>query len=253
MVMYVEKDSVYCHQFDITKKISADKLKAATLHVIDESDLEVEKHLEGRVYDVLLAKLTELMQKLKDKQQNKIRVIRIAIDCIGSPFWGDFDPNQKQLYLFVKALKTVVQKLPCVAFISIPAHLYEGTTNERKSAAIRKLEHLVDAAICLDSFVGTNFLLGSNDHVNEIYKKEYNGLIHCPALFLGGLLQATRLTNLQKSCLAFKVRRKRFTIEQFSLPPEVEGESISSTSTRAMKGIGAGCKPGSGGNSELDF
>ena len=68
------------------------------------------------------------------------------------------------------------------------------------------------------------------------------------------MIQATRLNNLQKSCLAFKVRRKRFSIEQFSLPPDVEDSSKnSSATTAASKGLGTGCRPGQVGNTELDF
>jgi elongator complex protein 4 len=129
-------------------------LKSSPLTVIGDTELLVEKHLEGKVYDILLEKVQNAVRAAAAEQGSKKNVIRIAVDSIGSYNWGDFDKDQKKLYIFVKALKALVRNLPCVVFITIPAYLHDDPSGSAPAPAIRRLEHLVDAVVELESFAG---------------------------------------------------------------------------------------------------
>jgi elongator complex protein 4 len=76
---------------------------------------------------------------------------------------------------------------------------------------IRICEHLSDAVIEIESFQG------SPHPVNPAYTTDYNGLIHVNKLYRDG---SRRLGNVYLHSLGFKVRRKRFEIQTFHLPPE---------------------------------
>ena len=52
---------------------------------------------------------------------------------------------------------------------------------------------------------------------------DYHGLIHPHSIFqVDSLLESTRLGLVERHSLGFKLRRKRFEIEPFILPPEGE-------------------------------
>lgn len=125
--------------------------------------------------------------------------------------------------------------------ITIPAYLY--------GSFIRRIEHLGDAVIELESFAGKNpttsflslfwfirlelKLIKVNDHgkgssgtVNSVYSSEYHGLFHVHKLpTINSLIPSSiKLSILAGSGvgnnLGFKLRRKKFSIETFHLPPE---------------------------------
>ena len=70
-----------------------------------------------------------------------------------------------------------------------------------------KIRNLVDYAIELESFAG------SERETNPAFK-EYNGLLH-----FRKMSAINSLALFQHSDLAFKLRRKKFVIEKFHLPP----------------------------------
>ena len=147
-------DSVYCHMFDITKKLNQSKISQANLKIINDSDLKIHDNLDGKVYDLLLLKLLEIVDQDAYKQGSRKNVLRLAIDGIGSLEWGDFDQKQHKLFLFIKALKAAVRRLSCVVYITLPAYIYGDFFGINSNPAIRRLEHLVDAVVELESFAG---------------------------------------------------------------------------------------------------
>jgi elongator complex protein 4 len=62
--------------------------------------------------------------------------------------------------------------------------------------------------------------------MNPAYTSDYHGLVHPLSLFqVESLIQTTRMPTVKLHSLGFKVRRKRFQIETFTLPPEDEDET----------------------------
>lgn len=104
------------------------------------------------------------------------------------------------------------------------------------------------------SRVHLNFhVLGTPNPVDDKFISDYHGLIHPHKLFpIDTAVQTTRLDNVQLHSLGFKVRRKRFLIEEFTLPPEDEDptdpnqEKNKSSASKAA----AGCGPRS---NKIDF
>lgn len=110
---------------------------------------------------------------------------------------------------------------------TIPAYLYNDFHNLNTCSLIRKAEHAADAVIEVESFEGSPAPLDAK------YSSDYHGLLHVAKLFrVESTMMATRLSNLQLHSLGFKVRRKRFLIESFTLPPEDAEDNGSSTTQK---------------------
>uniref|UniRef100_A0A8C2DFJ3 Elongator complex protein 4 n=1 Tax=Cyprinus carpio TaxID=7962 RepID=A0A8C2DFJ3_CYPCA len=111
------------------------------------------------------------------------------------------------------------------------------TTGSR--AVMGRIIRLSDTAIALESF------RGSEKETNPLYK-DYHGLLH--------VRQLPRLNCLSSEVpdtkdLAFKLKRKQFTIERLHLPPD-----LSETVSRVSKAeLAAGCGSTAMGNKHLDF
>ena len=123
--------------------------------------------------------------------------------------------------------------------ITVPAYLYHDFHDVQVHPTIRRLEHLADAVIEIESFAG------SPKPVNPQYTSDYHGLVHPHKLFkMNSLVHSSRLNNIQLHSLGFKVRRKRFSIETFHLPPELGDEGKTESASMACS-----TKP----NNKLDF
>lgn len=77
---------------------------------------------------------------------------------------------------------------------------------------IHRVRNLVDYAIELESFAG------SDKETNPAFK-EYNGLFFIRKM---AALNALAAHTPETYDLAFKLRRKRFVIEKWHLPPELQ-------------------------------
>ncbi|KAF9427859.1 Elongator subunit elp4 [Entomortierella beljakovae] len=166
-------------------------------------------------------------------------ICRIGINSIASPSWRSKTPQD--LYKFLHSLRGLLRFSFGAAVISIPAHLY-GTMDQRNavdgsttSPYIHRIEQLCDASVRIESFAGalTNASSAASD---------YHGLFHVHKVpVLNSLIpSSTKLSILLDGAvrgsggagsnnggsskgvnnLGFKVRRKRFAIETFHLPPE---------------------------------
>jgi elongator complex protein 4 len=233
-IVLFDLDAIYCNTFDLTKRIESEKLQSAHLHLF-------EPKLNGSIYEELLCQIDALLrsQEYQLGIPGKKNVLRIGINAIGSPLWGDQDEKQKYLYRFLHRLRSVIRSKAVTVFITIPAYLFDDY-KITPQAGIQRIQHIVDAVVEVESFAG------SPNPINEKYTSDYNGLIHPIHLFQQeSLTGSSRLSNLQLHSLGFKVRRKRFSIEQFTLPPD----DVDDPSKPAL---GSGCGS-SGGKSPLDF
>ncbi|KAF9351767.1 Elongator subunit elp4 [Mortierella sp. AD094] len=203
-------------------------------------------------------------------------ICRIGINSIASPSWRSKSPQD--LYKFLHALRGLLRFSFGAAVITIPAHLY-GTVDQRNavdgsttSPYIHRIEQLCDASVRIESFAGalTNASSAASD---------YHGLFHVHKVpVLNALIpSSTKLSVLLDGAakgsgghsgngtnggsskgvnnLGFKVRRKRFAIETFHLPPEggvgqrrTSAEPSSSTSLSDRKsGSTSSSSPSTGG------
>ncbi|GJJ77862.1 elongator complex protein 4 [Entomortierella parvispora] len=169
-------------------------------------------------------------------------ICRIGINSIASPSWRSKTPQD--LYKFLHALRGLLRFSFGAAVITIPAHLY-GTIDQRhatdgstSSPFIHRLEQLCDASVRIESFAGA--LTNASSAASA-----YHGLFHVHKIpVLNSLIpSSTKLSVLLDGAakgsggasassngsggsskgvnnLGFKVRRKRFAIETFHLPPE---------------------------------
>lgn len=122
----------------------------------------------------------------------------------------------------------------------MPTHLIQN------KAIIDRVTNLSDTVVGLESFVGSKKL------TNPLYK-DYHGLIH--------IRQIPRLNNLTCDVsdvkdLAFKLKKKMFTIERLHLPPDLS-DTVSRSSKQELAGstalLGPGCGMMAGGKKHLDF
>jgi elongator complex protein 4 len=89
-------------------------------------------------------------------------VLRIVIHSLGSPLWGMDDDQLHSLAKFLFRLKGYLRSAYAVAMVTLPTHLIQD------SAIVRRLEHLCDTVVALESFEG------SDKMKNPLYK-DYHG------------------------------------------------------------------------------
>ncbi|KAI9261992.1 Elongator complex protein 4 [Sporodiniella umbellata] len=250
----VEEPKPYCSQFDLTKRITKETLDQAKTDILqwDYQGDEDYKTLIDEIRKVVLeGNFSSAIPVAPGTPRN---ALRLAIHSIGSPSWQSQSPQD--LYKFFHALRGLLRFSFGTAMITIPAHLYDEAPH-----LIKRIEYMVDAVIEIESFAGDPV------HNEAAYTQNYHGFFHVHKLpVLNSLLPpSTKLSVLSgggSNDLGFKLRRKRFAIETFHLPPEggvvtrrTEAPSTkeeetsknsitSSLASRGPKNIGCGSTPG---------
>nr|CAI5821460.1 unnamed protein product [Callosobruchus analis]CAI5830559.1 unnamed protein product [Callosobruchus analis] len=177
---------------------------------------------------------------LKDSPEKR-SILRIGIHSLGSPMWL---PHRKSLHSidstrdldkFIFCLRALVRSAYAVAMITVPTHLYHEISLDR-------CIHSSDIAIRLQAFSGTE--LENNQSLSE-----YHGFFYLTKLAAMNSLVSKHPGPVE---YAFKLRRKRFSIEVLHLPPDIQDDSRETEKRQGNKGVRSiGC---SGANSHsLDF
>ncbi|KAI8783519.1 elongator complex protein 4 [Biomphalaria glabrata] len=241
------------HYYDLTKTMSTENIAAADIsHAPSPVDLcctaesSIIPHMNVH-YCRLLDDIRSRIEagKFGTAQQTDTRnILRIGIHSIGSPLWGEMgglksdgtpDPS---LSLFLIALRGVLRSAFAVAMLTLPGHLFHD------DLMVNQLSKLCDTVIKLDSFAG------SDKEKNPAFK-EYHGLLHVKQLpRLNSFIPAQPET----SDLAFKLRRKKFTVEKLHLPPELSDTPSRTQSAGDVFSLSqptSGC--GSTSSSKLSF
>ncbi|RCH81612.1 hypothetical protein CU098_000042, partial [Rhizopus stolonifer] len=223
----------YCSQFDLTKRIPANILEEAHTEIMQWTH-ELDEKDDHDDYSILLDKIRQVV--LNGNFSSAIPVapgtprhaLRVAIHSLASPSWQYKTPND--LYKFFHALRGLLRFSFGTAIVTIPAYLYDEVPN-----VMKRIEHMVDAVIEIESFAGNLFdneitmadngCVGDPVHNEAAYTQNYHGFFHVHKLpVLNSLLPpSTKLSVLSaggSNDLGFKLRRKRFAIETFHLPPE---------------------------------
>ncbi|KAJ3213969.1 Elongator subunit elp4 [Clydaea vesicula] len=251
----------YLSIFDITKSIEKKKLgelvSNGNLHVFSIEDF----NNTDDCYEKLFQKIENVVKEgnfsLKAPPVNGVkRILKVVIQSIGTPFWNP--SNEQSHFKFLYKLKLLLSQVAACCMISIPAYLYNDHYQIKSQSKIRSIERFCDAVLELESFEGSPRELHPAYTTSTPLQPAYHGLLHPLKLFNQNTLIPATLRNLDHSqlrSLAFRVRRKKFTIETFHLPPE-EGEienDLKIKSSGGDLGFTGGCGAISDGKSNLDF
>jgi len=176
----------------------------------------------------------------------KLNVLRIAIHSLGSPAWmnaQDLAQAETAYLRFLHALRGLLRFSLATCVVTFPAYLFSPSF-------VTKVEHLVDTAVALESFAG------SFKETNPAFQ-EYHGLFHVRKL---PRLNTIAGPKMDTTNLAFKLQRKRFSVETFHLPPELEDTTSRTTSNadHKKKKVAMSCTTTGGGSTTsganlLDF
>ncbi|NXA84646.1 ELP4 protein, partial [Thryothorus ludovicianus] len=243
------------HYYDISKKMSPELCQSVKWHSFYlHEELSAEAGMRVWNMNSGYARLLQSIQRIisqegfdgSDPQKKQRNVLRIGIQSLGSPLWGDDvccsdapeDPHSLTKFLY--ALRGLLRKSLSACIITVPAHLIQN------KAIIERVTNLSDMVVGLESFIG------SERETNPLYK-DYHGLVH--------VRQIPRLNSLicdvsDTKDLAFRLKRKLFTIERLHLPPDLSG-TVSRASKQELAGstglLSSGCGAVAMGNRHLDF
>ncbi|GBC09463.1 hypothetical protein RclHR1_08890008 [Rhizophagus clarus] len=211
----------FCSIFDLTKSIPQNIILENKLMTLINLNEKIDEKIIGNNdhYNTLLNNIRKVIEEnhFSSLSSNVERnVLRIGIHSIASPSW--LSKSSHDLFVFLHALRGLMRFSFGAAVITIPAYLYSSSSSET-SSFIRRIEHMCDAVVEVESFAG------SPATTNAIYSATYHGLFHVHKLpTLNSLVPpSTKLSVLSGgggNNLGFKLRRKKFTIETFHLPPE---------------------------------
>lgn len=242
--------------YDISKTMSPDMLQSAKTHSFYLPNIIPLDGTCGSSSEMSCDYL-QLLQSIQsvvhqggfdgsNPQKGQKNILRIGIQCLGSVLWGDDictheqPDNLHSLTRFLYALRGLLRSSLSVGLITMPTHLIQN------KAIIARVRNLSDTVVGLESFIG------SEKESNPLYK-DYHGL------FL--VHKIPRLNSLISDVsdtkdLAFKLKRKMFSIERLHLPPDLS-DTVSRSSKQDLAGstklLSSGCGSAAAGKKHLDF
>ncbi|XP_066107279.1 elongator complex protein 4 isoform X3 [Saccopteryx bilineata] len=247
--------SRFGHYYDASKKIPQELIEAAKWHgFFLPEKISPALNIEPCSLTPGYMKLLQFIQKIIyeegfdgcNPQKKQKNILKIGIQNLGSPLWGDdvccteHCDNSHSLTKFLYILRGLLRTSLSACIITMPTHLIQN------KAIIARITNLSDTVVHLESFIG------SERETNPLYK-DYHGLIH--------IRQIPRLNNLISDVsdvkdLAFKLKKKLFTIERLHLPPDLS-DTVSRSSEQDLAEApalpGPGCGVMAGGKKHLDF
>ncbi|KAJ2384125.1 Elongator subunit elp4, partial [Coemansia sp. RSA 2559] len=227
-------ETPFCERFDLSMRVPRDVIERANVEIIDcqrLAEMAGTRH-GGNMYKYVLDRIAALIcdgySSLKAQPPNSERgILRIELCSLGSGFWrGDSDTSILQ---FLHALRGLLRYSYAACVVSFPAHLYEDAGT--RLPIVRRVEHLCDAVIELESFEGVyatpSDIVARQAKEDTDAKQEYHGFVRIRKLPRLNSLTASmgRLSLLNTgggsaNNLAFRLRRKKFSIETYHLPIE---------------------------------
>ncbi|XP_047023046.1 elongator complex protein 4 [Helicoverpa zea] len=204
------------HHFDLSKHIDANTIDNCNIKYCNlDIDSKKVNGFKNSLYHNLLSSIKELVSK--EEYQSSVKknsnILRIGIHSLGSPVWMAMDCDDEasasygqDLIKFMYCLRVLLRDSNAVAFITIPAHLFDD------DHIMKRLLYSIDNAVRIESFAG------SSRETNPVYK-DYHGLFHITKLSAIYSLVPFVPPSLD---MAFKLKRKKFVIEKLHLPPELQ-------------------------------
>ncbi|XP_072171722.1 elongator complex protein 4-like [Diadema setosum] len=231
----VDPSNQFGHSYDISRTIEEGRLGAANCSCFhlqtgligQATDSECEGISLNPAYRSLFGDLEKAIEEggysltpaaVKAQSSTDRSVLRIGLHSLASPLWevggssGSHGDGQAcvDLCRFLHALRGLLRVSLAACVVTMPTHLFQD------GSTVRKVERLCDSAVLLESFAGSDM------ETNPAYK-EYHGLFHIRKLPRLNSLTACLPDSVD---LAFKLRRKKLTIEKLHLPPDLS-ETVS--------------------------
>ncbi|KAG4302189.1 hypothetical protein PCK1_001461 [Pneumocystis canis] len=184
----------YCHTFNLTKSLKIPYTASITCSKFVPMSLKPYSEF-----------ISDILKLLSSKSPQTIRLI--IPDILSPAFYPSESLKHKNVLEFFHTLRALLRTYSnrLVAMISISTQLYS-----RETGIVRYLELLSDGVLELIPFLNTKSTDG------------FEGLVK-----LHKLPFSQNLLNQNKD-LAFKISRKRFSIESWTLPPADEKELLTS-------------------------
>uniref|UniRef100_A0A3P8WDF8 Elongator complex protein 4 n=1 Tax=Cynoglossus semilaevis TaxID=244447 RepID=A0A3P8WDF8_CYNSE len=247
--------SRFGHYYDVSKTMEPEIRQAAKSHCFylpDHPQKTSNTHSQFLgPYSALLKSLQEVIRQegfevaaSMSNSQNP-NVLRIGLHSLGSALWGDdlccsdSPEHRHSLVTFLYGLRALLRSSLAVAVITLPSHLIQDR------ALMGNITRLSDYSIALESFKG------SERETNPLYR-DYHGLLHVRQVPHLNCL-ASQLPDHKD--LAFKLKRKQFSIERLHLPADLS-ETVSRVSRGELPGanaVASACGSATSGNKHLDF
>ncbi|KAI9501006.1 Elongator subunit elp4 [Coemansia spiralis] len=267
----------FCDRFDLSLRVPPAVIEKAQVEILDSDKLarittSDSKH-GGDMYKCVLDKIATLIEGgysslnalPPDVERN---ILRIELRSLGSGFWrGD---GSTSILQFLHALRGLLRYSYATCVVSFPAYLYEDMGT--RLPLVRRVEHLCDAVIELESFEGGYAsppdIVARQMKEDADAKQEYHGFLHIHKLPRLNSMTASmgRLSLLNTgggsaNNLAFRLRRKKFSIETYHLPIEggvterrvPSAKEESKPQPRTASAIGRGCGSTPGRKDPLEF
>jgi len=247
------QQNTFCHSYDFTRKMNVQSMIPEQIHTLSYSSTS---QAEGSSpYRNLFLEIQNLVYKYNQEAANhpeNTKVLRLALQSFSSPLWSN---DEEGVIEFLHALKGLLRSSVSTCLITVPTYIYN-------SAFVKKISHLCDTVVSINSFSG----LGGD--TPEQFA-EYLGLFN--------IKKIARLNTLSLSfhpdmlTYVFKMKRRKMCIETIHLPPEMSrsGDSKPENSSGGKKsesddilskmksGSGLLCGASSSGpgksNNSLDF
>ncbi|KAM6274351.1 elongator complex protein 4 isoform 2-T2 [Porphyrio hochstetteri] len=243
------------HYYDVSKTISPELFQSIKWHSFYlPEELSLQPKMKTCNMNSAYTRLLESIQRIiyqegfdgSDPQKKQKNILRIGIQSLGSMLWGDdicssdTPEDIHSLTKFLYVLRGLLRKSLSACIITVPVHLIQN------KAIMERVTNLSDMVVGLESFIG------SERETNPLYK-DYHGLVH--------VHQIPRLNSLicdvsDTKDLAFRLKRKLFTIERLHLPPDLS-DTVSRTSKQDLaesaKLLSSGCGAMAIGKKHLDF
>uniref|UniRef100_UPI00358F8723 elongator complex protein 4 isoform X2 n=1 Tax=Myxine glutinosa TaxID=7769 RepID=UPI00358F8723 len=245
----LSSDTRFGHNYDFSRTMEKERLQTNSCCTFYPPDLLVSSGSStldtSPLYQPLLRTIHSCVRDggYDGSHGQPKNVLRLGLLSLGTGLWGDGvgcskDPSATApLTQFLLALRAVLRSSLSVALVTVPAHLFQS------AAALRRVRHLSDYVLTLQSFVG------SSQDANPLYH-DYHGLLH--------VNKTPRLNSLvpvvpDVQDLAFKLRRKKFTIERLHLPPDLSDAPSRLTKAPSLARSTLAEFSCSSGQSNLDF
>ncbi|CAH1285118.1 unnamed protein product [Diabrotica balteata] len=228
------------HIYDLSKNMSFSDIENSDICYWTGQRIENgSRTYSNPAYNALLKSIRNKIKDgkffLKDSPEKRT-VLRIGVHSLGSPMWL---PHRKSLHSidstrdldkFIFCLRALVRSAYAVAVVTIPTHLYHEISLDR-------CIHSSDIAMRLQAFSGTE--LENNQSLAE-----YHGFFYLTKLAAINSLASRHPGSME---YAFKLRRKKFSIDVLHLPPDIQENN----DTKRHNIPQFGCA--TGGMKNLDF
>ncbi|GLV31994.1 uncharacterized protein CBL_07753 [Carabus blaptoides fortunei] len=206
------------HFYDLTKTMDPSSIASADIKswtYSEQSSTFSYAFVNPAYHDLLQSiKLTIDQGGFGLKSGSHRSILRVALQSIGSPLWlaNDYkvsgSAQTRDLDMFLFCLRALIRNAFATVVVTIPSTIID-------EASVNRCVHSSDTVIRLQAFAGTDL-----EHNKAL--SDYKGFFHVTKLSAINALCAKALGPVD---FAFKLRRKKFAIEELHLPPELQDTS----------------------------